>query len=86
MSSSSKASSSTWNIHKHIEFYFCSYVMYQFKLTCNRFLQFCRSLIKSDISTIKVLLRRAIDSSSSSVVNNISHLWHRYKIGFHLNS
>ncbi len=54
---------------------------------CNRFLKFYRSLIKSDNSTIKVLLRHAIDGSGSSVANNINLLWHRYKIdeiNFHL--
>ncbi len=54
---------------------------------CNRFLKFYRSLLKSDNSTIKVLLRHAIDDSGSSVANNINILWHRYninKFNFHL--
>ena len=54
---------------------------------CNRFLKFYQSLIKSDNSTIKVLLRHAIDGSGSSVANSINLLWHRYninKFNFHL--
>ncbi len=47
---------------------------------CNRFLKFYRSLIKSDNSTIKVLLCHAIYGSGSSVANNINLLWRRYKI------
>ncbi len=57
----------------------------QLKFRC--VIDFYRSLIKSNNSTIKVLLRHAIDGSGSSVANNINLLWHRYKIdkiNFHL--
>ena len=50
-------------------------------------LSFFICAFKSDNSTIKVLLRHAIDGSGSSVANNINLLWHRYKIdkiNFHL--
>ena len=45
---------------------------------CNRFLKFYQSLIKSDNSTIKMLLRHAIDGSGSSVANSISLVTGRY--------
>ncbi len=55
-------------------FYYGWYVMTnQLKFRCViDFLKFYQSLIKSDNSTIKVLLRHAIDGSGSSVANSIN--------------